>query len=68
MVLHLLFLGMLILTGLWISVTIIPYLGLSSTLLVLQLLEIVMSNPQSPSVTQTPNFLLQNGPLPLLYP
>ena len=47
MVLHLLFLGMLILTGLWISVTIIPYLGLSSTLLELQLLEIFMSNPQA---------------------
>ena len=57
--LHLLSLGMLILTGLWISVTVVPYQGLSSSLLVLQLPGNVVSNPQFPSVKLKLNFLLQ---------
>jgi hypothetical protein len=57
--LHLLYLGMLILTGLWISVTVLPYQGLSSSLLVLQLPGNVVFNPQSPSVPLKLNFLLQ---------
>jgi hypothetical protein len=50
---------MLILTGLWISITIVQYQGLSSNLLVLQLPGNVVSNPQSPSVKLKLNFLLQ---------
>ena len=62
--LHLLSLGMMILTGLWISITVVPYQGLSSNLLVLQLPgNVVSKNPQSPSVP----LKLENGPLPSLH-